>query len=93
MSDWTVCSCGMNLPPGRKCPICEEQGEFKTAGLVVDDYRVERFEKELRKDNFLYEVVGHLTATTTAIKVWTNNAPKLKKTVERAMRKSNKKGL
>jgi hypothetical protein len=77
----------MNVPPGKDCPICNHKGELLKVGLVVDNYKLKPFEKALRKNNFLYNVIGELTPESTAIHVFTINPDKLKNMVEKINRK------
>lgn len=83
-TSWTVCStpdCNMNLPPGRKCPLCDEPGKLQKVAVVVDDYKLEPMEKALIKNSFLFESMPGPTNRFYTFFVWTINPKKLKKVV------------
>lgn len=88
--DWTQCDCGMNLPPGKECPVCNEQGKLQKVAVVIDDYKLKHMEKALKKNNFLYEVVHGPTSRAFTLIVYIVNPKKLRRVVEKVNAKTRR---
>ncbi len=61
-----------------------DQGKFKTIGIAVDNYKLSKFKRELKKNGFKNFEIIELSATESLIRIKISNSKyhKLKKLVQ-----------
>lgn len=79
--NWTVCKCGMKLPPERKCPSCENDGQMQRGAIVVDTYKKQRFAEELCNHGYSFDE-ARLNIDVHSFFIWTDNPFRLKQVVQ-----------
>lgn len=79
---WNRCGCGMQVPPEKPCPMCEHDGSFKKAGIVLDAWKLQTFIRILEKNEYSFSHGAGITNGTRNIYVMTDNPPKLRTVVE-----------
>lgn len=80
--DWTLCKCGCKVPPGKQCPLCNNDGSAKKVAIALDKWKLSVFSKELEKRGFAFAQRAGPTPDTLILMVVTEDVLGLRAVVE-----------